>query len=444
MMLYYAYVVFLLLWAVSVWSMSAWEKKSWTHSWLSKLMVALKLALFHNSSEMFLNWTTLGRERKEIEKWIWNIFMGLDFVNYSCLILLLFMVLNSKIFVLLSGNLQRIFRCLSEVIIVYGQEIVSCQLIPFFFNQLSDVPWPLTIRALSGILAALHILKLSLALITDQFLMTKLLSFIQCLTHSANLFMNPSLHLLHGRTFREMLANIWIRTTIEICERIGREMIILHFVRLIFSFFVNAERFHARHVQDVAGSAATNISPLRYGFATSSSVLSDDDFYTDVSLEGASTVYGTPQRLSSILNTQLDCKLSCPELHTYKDLSEETSEEFEICFGPGALLTMYNPICRVLGNIYMESHMSRYPFSKSLIDQRVEENSGETSEASSTEELEDDLSIAELDSKPVDGSHNLEFGLFRVYLLKSLHDKSELHLKLFPEGFWSMWILAVL
>ena len=182
---------------------------------------------------------------------------------------------------------------------------------------MSDISSPLTTRALSGIFAALHILKLCLALITDQFLMSKLLSFIQCLTHSANLFMSPSFHLLHGEISRQMLANIWIRITVEICERIGRDMIILHFTRLIFSFFVNAERFHSRFSQDTTTSMVTSISPLVLGSAASPGALSDD-FYTDVSLEGTNTVYGPPKRLSSILNTQLDSKLSCPELHTYR------------------------------------------------------------------------------------------------------------------------------
>ena len=95
-------------------------------------------------------------------------------------------------------------------------------------------------------------------------------------------------------------------------------------------------------------------------------------------------------------------------------LSSETSEEFELCFGPVSLLSMYNPICRVLGNVYMDSHMSRYPFSKALIEQQhVEENSEDetTSEASSTEDLDDDLSLAELDSKPpMDSAPSYDFG----------------------------------
>ena len=60
-----------------------------------------------------------------------------------------------------------------------------------------------------------------------------------------------------------------------------------------------------------------------------------------------------------------------PELYTYSEMTPEKEEEFSACFDLKLIMSIYAPLCKLLGNVYMEKRMNQFPSVKSLVDQQV-------------------------------------------------------------------------
>ena len=289
-----------------------------------------------------------------------------------------------------SVNLEQIFECLSHVIITYGEEVINCQLIPFVFQQFSDVSTVVTLRAVSGMLAALHMLKLSVILMTEKFLQKKFCHLSHCLKNIANIFMSPKIEVTKGFVARQMMASCWVETFVKICQRIGPEMTSQHALKTILAVFENAEKFFNRAENELASPVPLRGSPLTMPSKPSSYL--SEDFYSE--LAPSASFESGPSIHSRAPFGRDRTKTSGPEIFTYSSPASESEAEFGACFDVKTLLSLYIPMCRVLGNAYMEMHTSRFVILKTVFEQQ---NDLSSDSSASDLEVEDNQEMYAMD-----------------------------------------------
>ena len=66
---------------------------------------------------------------------------------------------------------------------------------------------------------------------------------------------------------------------------------------------------------------------------------------------------------------QGDIKYAPPELFTYSNMAVDIDEDFSDCFDSRLLASLYIPLCRLLGNLYMEKRMGQFPSVRSVAEQ---------------------------------------------------------------------------
>ena len=211
--------------------------------------------------------------------------------------------LECRFFVI--DSLERVFRCLTEIIIVYGEEVIVTKIFSFTNDHLNGSVSLQSSRRLSSLLAALHVLQLSVALMTDPFLVKNLNTLNIFLIKSMNIFLSPNSDLI-GRNDapRFLMASSWIKILVEICERVGREMILSYLMKTIFALFSNLENFYMRSSTSPKIASSFEMSPQKKTLSSDSSCLSED-FYTDVAVSQESIKFGTPQRYSALVNANV-------------------------------------------------------------------------------------------------------------------------------------------
>ena len=212
-----------------------------------------------------------------------------------------YVLVNSiKSCIVVLGTLERILRCLSEAVLVYGEEVIDSQIFAFVFKQLDGITSQVSERSVASILAALHIMKLSVSLMTDPFLVKNLHKLNMVLVKVADIFLSPTSNLADNPDSRYVMASVWIKILTEICGRIGRDMILSSFMKTVLSFFTNLEDFLTRSAMP-RQPLSYEFSPFKKGASSGESA----DFYTDVAIQQDSILFGTPKNYSNLMRSSV-------------------------------------------------------------------------------------------------------------------------------------------